>query len=290
MRRLQRLAAAAAVAVAAATAPASAAGAVPGWAADGAPKVYNGAELYGYIDGGSEIFLELGFDRLVIQDYARGDDVLSVETYRMTDTAGAKAIYGAKCGRETPADEVGARNTLGRYQLALQKGPFYVVVNNPSGAESLVPEMVALGRNVAAAIPPEEPVAAFAALPREGLVAGSERVIRGPYGLQPIITLGDGDILSLGGERTAVSGDYRQDGAVVTLIRCDYGDGGAAREAFGHLADNLDPYLDPVERSDDRLVFRDYAGRYGVAAVDGPIMTIRVNLPEPPAAAVSGDG
>ncbi len=273
----------------AAPAPLPAAGAVDGWAPDGAPKVFNGAELYGYIDGGSEIFLELGFDRLVIQDYARGDDVMSVEAYRMTDTAGARAIYGAKCGRETPSGDVPARNTAGRYQLALQKGPYYVVVNNPAGAESLIPDMAALGRSVAEAIPQEAPVAGFAALPRQGLVEGTESVIRGPYGLQPVITLGDGDILSLGGERTAVSADYVDGGVTTTLIQCDYEDAADARAAFVHLADNLDPYLDLVDRSDDRLVFRDYAGRWGVASLTGARMAIRVNLPEPPDP-VNGDG
>ena len=38
-----------------------------------APKVFAGAELYGHIDGGAEIFLELGFDALTLARFRRGD-------------------------------------------------------------------------------------------------------------------------------------------------------------------------------------------------------------------------
>ena len=43
------------------------------------------ADLYGYINGGAEVFLELGFEQLTLQDYKNQDDEMTVEIYRMSD-------------------------------------------------------------------------------------------------------------------------------------------------------------------------------------------------------------
>ena len=42
---------------------------IPGWSRSGPEKTYSQRELYGYIDGGAEIFLELGFETLRLQRF-----------------------------------------------------------------------------------------------------------------------------------------------------------------------------------------------------------------------------
>lgn len=39
-------------------------GAAPGWTRAGTQKVYGPGDLYNYIDGGAELFLEFGFEAL----------------------------------------------------------------------------------------------------------------------------------------------------------------------------------------------------------------------------------
>ena len=60
------------------------------WNRVGKYTVFKGANLYGHIDGGAEVFLELGFAHLEVQRYARGEEEeVSVEVYRMDDPAAA---------------------------------------------------------------------------------------------------------------------------------------------------------------------------------------------------------
>ncbi len=254
------------------------------WQRDGATQALPGADLYGRIDGGAEVFLELGFDRLLVQAYRSGDDEIEAELYRMRDPDAALGIYLAKCGEETPAPGLDARHTVGPHQLQMVKGSSYLAVTVLSGEGDLTPAMVALARDISTRIPDGDVGHPFAVLPAAGRVPGSERVIRGPFTLDAVYTLGEGDILSLGGRLTAVASAYRDaDGHTWSEIAATYPDEGAAAAAFSHLAGNLDPYLKVLATSEQRLVFSDYAGRFGEATRRGAEIHVRVNLAEQPA-------
>jgi hypothetical protein len=125
----------------------------------------------------------------------------------------------------------------------------------------------------------------LAPLPVVGRIAGSERVVRGPVGLSALFTLGDGDVLRLGGRVTAVAASFGEgapDGPH-TQVLADYPDPAAARDAFAHAVSNLDSSLQVLLKDPLRLSFRDYAGRFGLVAVEGRRLTLRCNLSRPPA-------
>jgi hypothetical protein len=134
-----------------------------------------------------------------------------------------------------------------------------------------------------AAMPADVQVPALAILPQAGLVPGSARLFRGPVGLQAVYTLGDGDILQLGGKLTAAAGDYK-DAAVgaYTVIVVEYPAPAAASAALKHLKSNLDSYLKATSTSDAALVFQDYEKKYGVAAVNGKRLEVRLHLAKQP--------
>ncbi len=115
-------------------------------------------------------------------------------------------------------------------------------------------------------------------------MAGSERLIRGEYSLQTLFTFGPGDVLQLGGELFGVAADYRtEEGKYpVTRIRVDYPTVKEAAAAYAHLAELLDPTLDLLRREGNRLVFRDYAGRFGLVQLTGGQIKISVNIAERP--------
>lgn len=255
-----------------------------GWARDGQAKVFDGSSLYNHIDGGAEIFLELGFERATVQSYARAADSVVVECYRMRDAEAALAVYLDKCGVETPAPGLGERHTAGRYQLLLVRDRFFVIVNNPPGTPAVAPALVEFARAIAERLPRGGVVPAFAALPRAGLVPGSERLIRGPVGLQEIATLGEGDVLRLGGTLTAVAARYAGGaGGDRTLVVVVYPSEAGADAAFRHLVDHLDPEIRPLAASDRRLVFASYDGTFGVAARAGARLELTLRLQARPA-------
>jgi len=256
------------------------------WRTAGERALFTGPDLYNHIDGGAEVFLELGFDRVEVQRYAAGDAELAVELYHMRDPLAALGIYLMKCGSETPSPNLAARHTVNAYQVQLCSGPAYVVVNRLAGDE-LDPEvMVAFARHVSEQLGSADPLDPFGALPEAGRIAGSERVVRGPYTLEALFTFGQGDVLQLG-ERgvTAFAAEYREaDGSTSTRLRFPYADPGAAAAVFASLAQTLDPELEVLGSSGDRLAFKDYAGLYGELVLAGAVIEARVGLAQAPAA------
>jgi hypothetical protein len=253
------------------------------WKKSAPPRTYTSADLYGYINGGAELFLELGFEQLTIQKYKDGGQELGVEVYRMTDPTAARAIYQSRKGKETPDAGLKVRHTASRHQLQLQRGRYYVIVNNVSGGAASAPVLVAAASAVAKAIPADGAVPALALLPPTGLVAGSERIVRGPVTLQAIFTLGDGDILSLGGTLTAVAGDYKDAAGAWTTVVCEYPTPARAEAALVYLAGHLDRYLKLTSKTANRLIFQDFEKKFGVAAVTGKRLEVRLHLTKPPA-------
>jgi hypothetical protein len=133
-------------------------------------------------------------------------------------------------------------------------------------------------------LPADAPVPALDALPKAGLVAGSERILRGGFGLQAIYTLGDGDMLQLGGTITAVAGEYK-DAALGPHARivADYPTPAQAAAVLKHIRASLDSYLQLVTMTDARLVFQDYEKKFGVVTATGRRLEVVVRLAKPPA-------
>ncbi len=245
-------------------------------------KRFTEADLYGYIDGGAELFLEYGFEQLTVQKYANGGDQIAVETYRMSDPAAATGVYLMKAGKETPAAGFKERHTANKYQLMFCRSRYYVIVNNLSGREALSPVQVKFASFVASKLPAASPVTELQLLPRAGLVPGSARLVRGAYGLQAVYTLGEGDILLLEHKLMAAAGEYKSAAGTYTLIVANYANPAQARRAFDHLKKNLDRYLKVVDDKPDRFVFEDYSKKYGVVSVAGTRLEAKVKLAQKP--------
>ena len=260
-------------------------GFLPGWVRAGEAREYRGAELYGHINGGSEIFLEYGFDHLHIQHFHDNEgQVVMAEIYVMDDPTAALGIYLTRInGREQPNPGILQRHSTNPLQVLVVVDRYFVVTTIPSGQASLRPVITEIARQTAKAAPQDPLPDPFSQLPAEGRVHLSERVVAGPFTLSEIVTLGPGDILQLGEASTAVAADYAVEGdEPTTLIRVTHPSAAAAAAAFGHLAVNLDSYIERLEVTDQRLVFKDYKGRFGDAVVVENRVEIRLNLAAQP--------
>lgn len=250
-----------------------------GWETAGQPAEFRGGNLFDYIDGGAEIFLEFGFDRLVVQDYKKGNSEIVLELYQMESPESALGIYLMKCGVETPIDGVPARNSGDQTQFTITKGSAFIHINNPDGRAWLLPVMVDLARAVLESVPPGGPVTLLDELPEEKRVPGSERLIRGPYALQSIFTLGEGDVLELGGKIFAAAADYRdQADEPSTRLVVSYPNEQRAEAAFHNLLDKLDPYLEVIEKRDRAFAFKDFRQKIGKVERNGPKLEVSLNL------------
>lgn len=251
----------------------------PGWRRSGPVESYAPTALYNVIDGGAELFLEMGFVELRVQKYSGAGAEIAVEAYRMDGAAAALGIYLLKCGRETPLAGIAGRNSGDSFQVALLRGNYFIFINNFSGRQELLPVMGELARQLGATLPAGEAVGELDILPLENRIADTALLLRGPYSLQAVYTLGDGDVLRLEGKRFAASASYRDaSGAGHTLIVAPYEDEATAAQAFTGLRSGLDPYLKVLQAGDDCFVFQDFQNLFGLAERRGRQIAIRVRL------------
>ncbi len=255
-----------------------------GWQKSKQAQKFPKAALFNHIDGGAEIFLEFGFEELTVQDYKKVNELISLELYKMDSPTSALGIYLLKCGRETPICGVSARNSGNRFQLTMVKGSYFIQINNFSGNNNNLSDMAKFAQLLTSAIvEKEEPILLFEYLPPKNLVPGSEKIIRGKYGLEPLYTFGSDDILSLNGKVFAIVADYQSDDhSAFTRIFIPYPDLQYAENAFKKLVANIDPYIHIIEHRDDYFIFQDYQNKFGFVNLNKNLMIIKIHLSERP--------
>ncbi|MFH2002545.1 MAG: hypothetical protein ABIK28_22930, partial [Planctomycetota bacterium] len=114
-------------------------------------------------------------------------------------------------------------------------------------------------------------------------VAGSEQVIRGPFTLERIFYLGQGDLLLLGGKVTALAADYSDGNAdTYSRVMATYTSEKEAAAAFAHVRENLDANIKLLASHDTSLVFKDYSDKFGTVDLRGSTIELTVNRAENP--------
>ncbi len=249
-----------------------------GWVKAGPLRTFTGQDLFNQIDGGAELFLEFGFARLRLQAYVRDRAELTLNAYEMESSSSALGVYLMKMGQETPFPEIAARNSSEKSQMTIVKGRYFVQVDNLGDVPASKAEAAALANAFLGGVAEETAVTPLDTLPAEGRVPGSERLVRGPYGLQPYFTFGEGDILSLGGRVFGALAEYRTaDKSAFTRLIIHYPDPATASAVLTHLRANLDPYLRVTGDRPDGFDFVDFQARKGSVSRSGAVLDLRFN-------------
>jgi len=98
-----------------------------------APRTFNGSSLYGYIDGGADLYLEYGFAGAWVNEVNWQGGKYTIELYKMNSPEDAFGIYSVsryRC-RSTPA--LTPFTCQARYQLQIVAGPYYISIINSTG-------------------------------------------------------------------------------------------------------------------------------------------------------------
>lgn len=259
-------------------------GFLPEWKKEEKIIRFSPENLFNYINGGSELFLEFGFKELLVQNYRKAEQEIGIDIYKMENPEAALGIYLMKCGKETPLPEIAARNSFDIHQCAVVKNNYFILVNNFKGNKALIPVMVKVLQPLLNSISEIKIETVLALLPEKGLIKGSEKIIRGPFALQPIFTFGQGDIFNLGGKIFGAVADYQNSqNNTYTRILIPYPDKETALKTYKHLISNLDPYLKIEETSENCFSFKDYMGEYGLVLLTGSRLNIKILLKLPAA-------
>lgn len=160
--------------------------AIGDWKLGGDPQVFKGDDLYLYINGGAELYHEYGFAEISVADYARGEDAVAVEAYRMTGNA--YGIFSILRGDDDEVVDVGCGGIWSDYFLLFWSDSYLVAITAQSEFDDnrthLLSIAEALARGLSAwEIPPE----LLQLLPEQDRQPGSEKYMVGPLALQNVM-------------------------------------------------------------------------------------------------------
>ncbi|MFH1142966.1 MAG: DUF6599 family protein [Candidatus Eisenbacteria bacterium] len=155
----------------------------------GAPALYSGERLYDYIDGGAPQFFEYGFREVASQELTYLGHTYIVDVYRLPDPLAAYGLFSVRRPARAPGLDGFPYSAFAGYQALLAHGPYYVEIIAYESTERTANEMAeivrrGLGRLDPAVAPADLTLGPPFDLLPEGRVRGSERLARGPIGLQ----------------------------------------------------------------------------------------------------------
>lgn len=109
-------------------------------------RIFNGQALFGYMDGGAELYLEYGFKGASITDLNIGNINYKVEIFKMKGPEEAFGIFSVSrfnC-RSTP--DISGFTCQTKYQLQVCRGPFYISIIGRKGNRTDSLNMLKIGK------------------------------------------------------------------------------------------------------------------------------------------------
>jgi len=205
-------------------------GNLEGWFIKGAGAIYVSANLFLYINGQAEMYLDYGFQSLRSSEYVheKQQGTIVVDIYDMGDKDHAFGVYGAERDESAQKLDIGAEAYQSGQVLNFWKGPYYVkisVLGKIADAGRVLPLFArAAARTMPGdALPPDR----AQRLEQDGLIAGSMK-------FSPKSFMGHSFL------KDTYSAEYTlPDGGRVRMFIADYPGPGQARAAFDKYRDFL---------------------------------------------------
>jgi len=127
----------------------------PGFSLD-RNECFDGASLWGYMNGGADIYLEYGFEVLRVEEFSNKNETIKLELFKMDDPISAFGIYSIKTFKCKQSKVITTTDCLNQYQFQLLYGNYYIQLINESGSERAKQTMISIAENVLKKIQPLE--------------------------------------------------------------------------------------------------------------------------------------
>lgn len=96
-------------------------------------KIYSKNSLWGYINGGADLYLEYGFENLYLQHIRLHNRNYKIEFYEMTDPNAAFGIYSVSTHHGRNIDSLPLTNCVMPYQIQVIWDKYYISIINEKG-------------------------------------------------------------------------------------------------------------------------------------------------------------
>lgn len=117
-------------------------------------RSFDGSSLWGYIDGGADVYLEYGFDKVRTMKLEIDSVHYLVDLYRMNDAASAFGIFSISTNACDSVDAFPDPHCASRYQMQFARGSYYVSIANDKGTPQAQRMGIRLARLLSAQIAP----------------------------------------------------------------------------------------------------------------------------------------
>ncbi|MFC2144227.1 DUF6599 family protein [Acidobacteriota bacterium] len=202
-------------------------GELPGWSLVTEPEHYEADNLWEYINGQADFFIDYGFVRVDTAEYQYDQESSSVvlEIYRMGRPQEAFGIFAAERTREDRPLEIGADAYLGTNVLGFWQSEQYVKLTSFDEGPAVEQLLIGLAEEISSRIPSRgHELETLLLFPEEGRIEASERFIPKNFLGQPFL-------------RDAYRVTYITDGRQFQLFVVDTGSPEEARSHFNSLED-----------------------------------------------------
>ena len=99
-------------------------------------RVFTGTALYGFMNGGADLYYEYGFKELVSREITYKGEEFTVDIFTMDTELNAFGIYSILAYKCLRADSLGQFDCLTKYQLQAVDGNAYVSIVFQSGSSA----------------------------------------------------------------------------------------------------------------------------------------------------------
>ena len=122
-----------------------------GWTVETEPQVVVGDDLFELINGGAELYHQIGFVQALAADYADGDGrSIVLEVFEMADEQAAAAIFAEKAGGTGEPAQIGDEAAVESYYLNARTGQYLITITGFESDDVTSEAVLQLARTVAA--------------------------------------------------------------------------------------------------------------------------------------------
>ncbi|MBI9036991.1 MAG: hypothetical protein JEY97_02555 [Bacteroidales bacterium] len=148
-------------------------------------ETFNGNSLWGYMNGGADIYLEYGFKGLRVQEFKLDDQIIKAEIYLMGDQESAFGIYSIKKFHCLFSDTLICPDCQNNYQYQSAKGPIYISITNEKGSDKANAACLETGKKILEKVKASEfKLPVFQNCNKNYLSLNDSKLIKGRLGLQ----------------------------------------------------------------------------------------------------------
>lgn len=98
-------------------------------------ETFDGESLWGYMNGGADIYLEYGFEILRVEEFVFQDEEVKMELFKMKNSLSAFGIYSIKTFKCEQSNVLAETDCLNKFQHQALCGNYYIQIINNSGSE-----------------------------------------------------------------------------------------------------------------------------------------------------------